>query len=118
MLQLNINIFVVPNEDAVNQIDHDASGDFLNVFILLKLSKPALLICQSTFDAVSVTDETRDFTILFFCVAIALQARLILICISADGSVTRISLLMPTPPTDRDTQGTDGLRDDRAASNE
>ena len=53
-----------------------------------------------------------------FCAAIASRARIILPNISAEGSVMRMFLLMPTPPVDQQTLHTGVLPDTQAAGAE
>ena len=60
MHETDINVLILSNVNIVNQVDHSASSEFLDICVFSELLKPALLLCQPTHHAVSLTGEPHN----------------------------------------------------------
>lgn len=58
--ETDINVLILSNVNIVNQVDHSASSEFLDICVFSELLKPALLLRQPTHHAVSLTGEPHN----------------------------------------------------------
>ena len=60
MQQPHLYLFLLMNDDLVNQMNHHRPGDLLDILIFLELPDPSLLRGEATSNAILLTLESHD----------------------------------------------------------